>query len=335
MNSYYYDSHFAFEVALHSLGNLNRLVTERRKAGYERNERLQEWILLGRYSLDTCGNSMKFIGESIPAIVFPGIPPILTRQEFDNYVKEHSSGKEYYFSASIGDDIPQDHLFCPECYQGWTLQNCHDTVVRHESKVISLNNHAGKTLLEIKEEWNKLIDAIWVLQPDCSIRNDRYIDHTIVAKSKAGSHYDREKNPKGWIAPNDDYMIQPGDEAMVNIWTYRHYSCHRKSQLESEKVYFQEIFTKAGYKHITLTETQNEYCNCERCAPWFNVTADGVQFLIGWRKREINIESTNTRIDFANLFYVEDVTKGENFIHAWSKQKCIEYLQTIRNVVTV
>ncbi len=179
---------------------------------------------------------------------------------------------------------------------------------------------------------NKANDAIWRIQSDISIRNDRYIDHTIV-DSKLGRQNQWQVNQKGWIKADGDYVTQPGDEAMVNIWTYRHFQCHRQYLARVEKQYFQDIFTKAGFKDITLAETKNEYCSCEHCAPWYVIYADKLYFLIGWRKRVISIEIDDSLIDLTRLFAAEETTKGTQNIHAWGRKKCVEYLRTIRNIV--
>lgn len=329
-----YDTYNAFRVALLSLERFNALVNERHQAGYVRGERLQEWVILGRYYLDSCGNTMKYFGEDIPAIIFPNLPPVMMQKEFQDYVKKNSLGKEIWCSAAMESDIPPANLICPECKTGWTIQNCHDTVVVHKTQVIKLDEYAdsGTKLSDVLALWNKDNDALWLIQPDKSIRNDRYIDRSIV-NSKLGLKNHWQVNERGWITADGDYLTQPSDEAMVNIWTYRHFLCHREHQARIEKQYFQDIFTDAGFKDITLAETKNQYCSCEHCAPWYVVYADKLYFLIGWRKRVISIEIDDSLIDLTRLFAAEETTKGTQNIHAWGRKKCVEYLRTIRNIV--
>ncbi|HCQ31641.1 TPA: hypothetical protein DIU27_04665 [Candidatus Collierbacteria bacterium] len=333
-SSYQYDSYEAIYESLKSLATFNALLEARHRAGYERHERLKEWVILGRFSLDTCGNTLKFTGENIPAEMLNHLHAVMTQDDFNSYIKLRSEGQDIWFSSSIGSGIPPAHIVCPECKEPWAVSNCHDVVVEHESRVVKLDGYCSvaATLGMIKELWLKNGEAIWRVQPDCSIRNDRYIDHSI-RKDELGQKYQMQKNENGWIAPDDNYRIQSGDEAMVNIWTYRHHRCHRINQLTREQEYFEKIFAEAGYKKVKLAYTPNQYCPCDSCAPWFKVVADGISFTIGWRKRVINIESTNSRIDFTKLFQSEDVTKSTHGIHAWGREKCIEYLTTIRKIV--
>jgi len=319
MGSYQYDSHEAISTALKSLEALNSLIESRRHAGYDRHERLNEWVILGRFSFDSCGNTLKFTGENIPAVMFPDIPPVLTQAEFSAYITEKLPDQEPWFSASYGSGIPSAHLVCPICKEPWAVSNCHDTVVEHKTEVIDLEGFGGTgvTLGMMKELWNSNKDAIWRVQPDCSIRNDRYI---------------RDTNKTGWIAPEDDYQIHSGDEAMVNIWTYRHLKCHRQHQAKTEQEYFEKIFAEAGYKKAILTPIANQYCQCDHCAPWYKVDADGTFFTIGWRKRVISIQSADTRIIFDKIFPSEETTKSAHEIHAWGREKCIEYLKTLKRL---
>ena len=317
MGRYGYDSFQAIYESLKSLGSFNALLEARHRAGYDRHERLNEWVVLGRFILDTCGNTLKFTGENIPAVMFPDIPQVFTQTEFAAYLIRKSPNREVWLSVSIGSDIPSAHLACPVCKEPWAVSNCHDVVTEHESRVIKLDGYGGTgtTLGMMKELWNSNKDAIWRVQPDCSIRNDQYISGT---------------NKTGWIAPEDDYQIHPGDEAMVNVWTYRHHECHRQNQLGREQAYFGQICPEAGFTSIRLTPIANQYCPCDSCAPWFEVVADGIAFTIGWRKRVISIQSTDPRIILDKMFSKEETTKSTHEIHAWGREKCIEYLSTIR-----
>jgi len=314
-----YDSHEAIRDAITSLRNLNALIRERHQAGYVRKERLQEWVVLGRFYFDSCGNCWKYTGGSIPAEVFPDLPKVMRQTEFSAFIKRSSlPSKTSSFTCSIGDDIPPADLFCPECGTHWTVQNCHDTVIEHETRTVDLNKKAGQRLVDVVGRWKMNGYAVWRLQPGKSIRNDIYIDSS---------------NKLGWIEPEGEYFINPGDEALANIWTYRHHKCHRQNQLKREQEYFQKIFTEAGFQEIWLSPIENKYCPCNSCAPWFEVVVNSIHFTIGWRKRVISIQSTDPRIVFDKIFPKEDVTKSPHEIHAWGREKCIEYLSTIRKLV--
>jgi hypothetical protein len=84
---------------------------------------------------------------------------------------------------------------------------------------------------------------------------------------------------------------------------------------------------------IFVEEIPNGYCSrgCCRHLPWFIVTTTVGRFKIGWRKRVINIDWSDTRgtHDTKTLFAGEDVTKDARMIHAWSVEKARSYVATI------
>jgi len=84
---------------------------------------------------------------------------------------------------------------------------------------------------------------------------------------------------------------------------------------------------------IFVEEIPNGYCSdwCCRHLPWFIVTTSVGRFKIGWRKRVISIDWSDTvETGFAtSLFEDEDVTKIAKCIHAWSMEKAKEYIDRI------
>lgn len=166
------------------------------------------------------------------------------------------------------------------------------------------------------------------------VRNDKNIDLSL----KCPDHEHEWKrtevvNEKGWINEYNgldmSYVAQEGDSCLVDQIVFYHEICHKKKLAQEEYSYFSDIFELAGFSQFHLVETSNQYCPCSYCAPWYNVETDDGNFLIGWRKRVINIECTSSAIDL-QLFKDEEVTKWGNGIHAWGKEKAIEYLQKIR-----
>lgn len=84
---------------------------------------------------------------------------------------------------------------------------------------------------------------------------------------------------------------------------------------------------------IYVEEIPNGYCSDFCCAhlPWFVVTTHVGRIKIGWRKRVVNIDWSDARDTKTaeELFAVEDVTKGERYIHAWNLEKAGEYVRKI------
>ncbi|HAR43489.1 MAG TPA: hypothetical protein DCS07_12795 [Bdellovibrionales bacterium] len=84
---------------------------------------------------------------------------------------------------------------------------------------------------------------------------------------------------------------------------------------------------------IFVEELPNGYCSdwCCRHLPWFVVTTEVGRFKIGWRKRVINIDWSETvgTKTAEELFPSEDVTKWEQSIHAWSLDDAKRYIEKI------
>ncbi len=85
--------------------------------------------------------------------------------------------------------------------------------------------------------------------------------------------------------------------------------------------------------HIFVEEIPNGYGNMYylRHLPWFIVTTKLGRIKIGWRKRVIEIDWSDSIIkhDARELFPDENVTKGEKYIHAWSLEKAKEYIEAL------
>jgi len=84
---------------------------------------------------------------------------------------------------------------------------------------------------------------------------------------------------------------------------------------------------------IFVEEIPNGYCSdwCCKHLPWFVVTTRLGRFKIGWRKRVIEIDWTDTvgTQTAEVLFAKEDVTKEKRLIHAWSIEDAKRYVDAI------
>jgi hypothetical protein len=66
--------------------------------------------------------------------------------------------------------------------------------------------------------------------------------------------------------------------------------------------------------------------------PWFVITTKIGRFKVGWRKRVIEIDWSQTiepRPDGNILFKDENVTVGETYVHAWTYEKMRAYIKKI------
>ena len=63
------------------------------------------------------------------------------------------------------------------------------------------------------------------------------------------------------------------------------------------------------------------------------VTTQKGRIKLGWRKRVINIDWSESDIDLDGneIFKDERVTTGDKYVHAWSYEKAIEYLTKLNS----
>ncbi len=84
-----YDTAEGIKEHLDSLDDLRQFLDTRREAGYERDMKLGEWCLLGRFSLDSNGNIGKYdrgFSSVIPAEVDPLIPDVIAATALKNHL---------------------------------------------------------------------------------------------------------------------------------------------------------------------------------------------------------------------------------------------------------
>ena len=97
-----------------------------------------------------------------------------------------------------------------------------------------------------------------------------------------------------------------------------------KRNAELLKLFPEKIFVK---------ELPNGYCRdwCCKHLPWFEVITEIGVFIIGWRKRVIQLDWSGTLndSDADTLFPDESTTKYGRSIHAWSESKAKEYIEKI------
>lgn len=344
------------------LKGLNRLMRRRHKAGYKRGERLNQWVILGQWFTDSCGNMMKATKEFVPAEHFYCDPVIANDAFWGNYVGPYDYNRDaitseeilspgfnhsdpqykdrpYHTSVSwgMGSDIPSTVDRCPVCGEGWCIHNCDDVWVVSKTEDIQLGKYAGMTIKDFERKILRHRKHHPFMTHDFRfIRNDKYIDLRQDPQLKS-----LKINERGWVGKEvlgerNSYIIQPGDETFIHYWVYYHRGCWKKQRFLNEEKYFLDVFQKAKMEVSSMTEIPNEYSNYDGYGPWynvvFNVTGGKIQVKIGWRKRVINIEiiSSPYPIDFTRLFKDEGVTKGSSYIHAWGTDKCVEYLAKIR-----
>jgi hypothetical protein len=109
-----YDSKEGIAEAIKTLEGFDELRALRRKAHYQDGKTLRPFVVLGRWSLDNCGNCM---GAKEPF----NVDPVLTIDEFFEAI-----GKDKSVGFGMPTSIPSTRDVCPVCNRSWSIVNIHD-----------------------------------------------------------------------------------------------------------------------------------------------------------------------------------------------------------------
>jgi hypothetical protein len=100
------------------------------------------------------------------------------------------------------------------------------------------------------------------------------------------------------------------------------------------------IFLLAGIEISSVFQLANEYwpdtpdyADLRRESPWWLVRTAAGLVKIGWRKRVISIEWSDTCV--RQVVTQDDVTKDDTMVHAYSYAKAVEYLTTFRRSMEI
>ncbi len=345
-----YDSKQGIEAALTSLESLNRLLQERRAAGYDRKEVLREFFIMGgKFYLDGVGNCSKNTGVSLGSLL-GAVPGVLHKDEYLSRLARGKMSDRVGTNFKYGSDIPPARIVCSHCSTAWSVDHCDDTVLYHKHEVIDLKDFIGKTLGEVKAHYASLTSADYKMQSDVLIRNDKHIDRS---PKYPGSEIDWEKelvkNELGWLNSQDlstgdtpdTYVIAAGDEGFFNVWTFYHAACDREYRALETTAEFKKVFEAAGFKKIEIELIPNRYSSNQKATPWCLVQTELGPIVMGWRRRVINIDVSGVNqgrphpISLTAIFSNEKVTKARNYIHAWGSDKATEYLAKIFGTLSI
>lgn len=305
-----YDTVEGITEYLKDISGLNKLKYDRSEAYYSRKETLNEFIILGRWWADRCGNFGKlsnYSGAIVPAMAIYRCPPVLTNKEMFDMIGEGSS-----ISSSMDSNIPPDYAKCFICEQTWSIKDVHDCVSSNKTEVIDATPFVGATLSNI----TRLPQYIDVAP--------HYITHDCVRPKNLTQGSERVKK---------NYIIQPGDNIFVNVWSYSHIECNKLRYIQYSIKDVTEAINNTGLLcEFELIAIKNRY-NSERNDPWFRLkfkTSTGShEIIMGWRSSVINIDWSKSNKSLLHLFHSEMVTKDDSLIHAYGYKKATEYLTKI------
>ena len=138
------------------------------------------------------------------------------------------------------------------------------------------------------------------------------------------------------------------DDEVKNNISYEANKCldivKRMIEMEWVKKYEQEkrqehitimtkLFVDAGFKIVYVKVIDNQYSSnaCYYVDPWLIVTTLRGPITIGWRKRVINLDwsDSDITVDGRELFKDESTTKDKEYVHCWGMGKALEYLKKL------
>lgn len=288
---------------------------------------LQDFVVLGNWWLDTHGRVWKFRADFVPRMEFANIPDVMSTDEFDKFIKKHK--KDCFYSWVDSASIPQVGLTCFECGNPWTVRDCHNITGIHFNEDLPVGSFIGASLQEFIDYYRSKSEVVYCFSDQTHVQNKKWIDLSLDPK------YNQPMNKGGWILQGNDYILQPEDVVSGQVFRCFHPDCNMKYKDRNQKERFEHIFYAAGFTHFTITPTPNQYrshsevVSCSCCASWFNVKTPYGTILIGWRKRVINIDWSDTGVSVPGV-PGEDVTCGDKYTHAWGEEKALEYLTKIK-----
>lgn len=98
--------------------------------------------------------------------------------------------------------------------------------------------------------------------------------------------------------------------------------------------YVRALFLLAGIDILNIWKIENKYwpeayVEERKNSPWWLIQTKWGMVEIGWRKRVINIDWSNTPVRIEVT--ADEVTKSETMVHAWTYIKAAEYLNRLYN----
>ena len=94
---------------------------------------------------------------------------------------------------------------------------------------------------------------------------------------------------------------------------------------------FEAVFLLAGMTHTDVFPIENGYCGNTCCPdkPWFLFRTEFGLIKIGWRKRVIDIDWSDT--PYRGRVTDDDVTHEDNYVHAWGYGHAVTYLSNLQD----
>jgi hypothetical protein len=160
----------------------------------------------------------------------------------------------------------------------------------------------------------------------------------------------------GWTLDNCDDVVVIGRDSN---FTYKHKYCNTLAVEREQMEFYKSVLDEVGLDKALLTAIPNEYWG-DSGGPWCLIRTPFGNIKLGPRKRvyalswedvlEVALKPYKNKYDNASqdrreeikdsldsdiMFPDENVTKGGTGIHAWGKDKLVEYLDALTKVMKV
>lgn len=134
---------------------------------------------------------------------------------------------------------------------------------------------------------------------------------------------------KGWTTQNLSSYHEV--RASGDKWLHRHEDCHRLAIVDKHRKAMAQIFQDAKIKVSDMVAIPSGYHSDDLYfGPWFVAETEKGKIVIGWRKRVIHIDWSDSTLPYGSIFFRdEDVTKGNTMIHAWCADDAVRYLRML------
>jgi hypothetical protein len=268
---------------LTDLDSLHELRRIRHVEGYERGNRdLAQWLVLGRFMLDSCGNfgrceqehdykPVEWLWSSLPLAIKP--------TELHATLKGVSIGWSPFMP-------PRSNDVCGECGHGWTIANCHDAIqLRQRSSPDDPLEfqHRGCHALMLQRR-----DIQWLT----AIAKDAGLEKAVVQPIPDEYCPDAIKHGS-WVLLRTawgDIKIGPRKRVIEISW-------HDVTKRATDALKAEQRRSRAA-------------------RPAFE-------------EEDAALKALAISLDGTELFAAEDVTKDRALVHAWGKEKAVEYLTVV------
>jgi len=163
----------------------------------------------------------------------------------------------------------------------------------------------------------------------------------VMSREEMGTYTQRWEITHGaCLPPGDDRCDRCGRgwtldnvrDFFGELQTPRHLSCHWLAVIERERSDMVEIVKRSEIPYTDIYMIPNEYARTsDYYGPWFMIVTAAGRIRIGWRKRVILIDWSETAFAAMGDAVVDkpEVTHGAKYVHAWSAQKAIEALRKL------